>query len=194
MVREDLTWWDSARLNETLQRQLLKQFLIINGLRGAVPRLVWGGEEPAAARATADMLDALARAGLEPTDDAFPALSDRIGFPLQRKRLAPVMPPPPLGEGLRALAAGVGDRARATDPTAELVSARKAALAKLYRGRWEAIVDVVSQSTDPDDCLRKLSELLPDLPRAQLAEEIETALQIAAAAGAARAVEKPRHA
>jgi phage gp29-like protein len=57
-------------------------------------------EEEDESPATAALLAQLSAAGLEPTDEALPALSEKLGFPIQRK--APVAPPNPFGGFTRA--------------------------------------------------------------------------------------------
>lgn len=84
-VREDIRMFDQIKLGETLRQQLFEPFLRINGLRGAAPKPVWGGLSDEDAKTLAELLDILARAGWEPTDEAVPTISERLGFPVQRK-------------------------------------------------------------------------------------------------------------
>lgn len=83
-VREDIRSFDQIKLAETLTRQLFDPFLEINGLRGKV-KIVWGGLDSAEAKEVADLLVSLGQAMLEPTDDAIPVISERVGFQVQRK-------------------------------------------------------------------------------------------------------------
>lgn len=90
-VREDIRAFDQIKLAETLGRQLFDPFLRLNGLTGRV-KIVWGGLDSEEAKEVSDLLVSLSNAGLEPTDEAIPTLSERVGFQLQRKA-----PPEPQG-------------------------------------------------------------------------------------------------
>jgi hypothetical protein len=88
-VRDDIRRFDQQLLGEVLRRQLFAPFLQINGLRGAPPRITWGGLTDTDAKAFADLLEGMTRAGFEPTDEAIPTICDRVGFQVRRKS-APV--------------------------------------------------------------------------------------------------------
>lgn len=88
-VRQDIRMFDQLKLGETLQKQLFTRFLRINNLRGNPPKARWGGLSPEEAAATGALLVSLAQANLEPTDDSINVISERVGFPVQRKAAAP---------------------------------------------------------------------------------------------------------
>ncbi len=87
-VRDDIRLFDQLMLGETLGRALFRPFLDLNGLKGATPKIVWGSVSPEEITSLADLLVKLSQASLEPTDDAMPLLSEKIGFELQRKEMA----------------------------------------------------------------------------------------------------------
>jgi phage gp29-like protein len=87
-VRQDIRQYDQMLLGLTLGNQLFRQYLDINGIPGATPRIIWGGVSTEEQQALGDLLASLATAGLEPTDAGITTLSERIAFPLQRKVLA----------------------------------------------------------------------------------------------------------
>jgi phage gp29-like protein len=88
-VREDIRLWDQMRLGFTLQKQVFEPYLRVNGLRGSAPKLVWGGLSDEDAKTLAELLKLLKDAGWEPTDAAVPTLQERLGFEIQRVRVAP---------------------------------------------------------------------------------------------------------
>lgn len=88
-VRNDIRMFDCIKLGEALQKQLFAPFLQINGLRGAPPKIVWGGLGDEDAQGFASLLNVLSQAGFEPTDEAIPTMNERLGFPIQRKVAAP---------------------------------------------------------------------------------------------------------
>lgn len=88
-VRDDIEKFDQIKLGESVEKQLFKQFLRINGLQGAVPKVRWGGLSMDEAKATGELLMDLSSAGLEVTDESVPVVSERVGFELQRKAIAP---------------------------------------------------------------------------------------------------------
>ena len=76
------------------------------------------------------------------------------------------------------------------DPTDAVVRARGAALAQAYRGAMAPFRQAVLASTSREDCLARLQVLYADWPVERLAAEMETALQLAAAAGAGGEMKK----
>lgn len=93
-VRQDIRKFDAAMLTETLQDQLIAQFSNINGIAGNKPMLIWGADSSDEIRVMGSMFGSLANIGLEPSDDAIPIISDKVGFGLQRKAAAPAAPAP----------------------------------------------------------------------------------------------------
>lgn len=99
-VRQDLRAFDAMALGETLDRGLFRQFLNINSIPGNVI-ISWGAESIEDSQATAGILSTLSNSGLEPSDEALPVLSRRVGFQLTRKEPAPNPfgePPAPFGK------------------------------------------------------------------------------------------------
>lgn len=84
-VRDDIEAFDKLKLGETLRCQLFAHFLTINGLVGRPPKIVWGGTSSEESQALANVIETLNRGGLEPTDEAIPTISERVGFQIQRK-------------------------------------------------------------------------------------------------------------
>ena len=91
-VRNDIRRYDSRQLAETIRLQLLAPWLALNGYPGEPPRVTFAEDTSAETARTADVLVKLTSAGLEPTDDALPALSERIGFPIRRRTLPAASP------------------------------------------------------------------------------------------------------
>jgi len=83
-VRQDIRQYDQMLLGLTLGNQLFRQYLDVNGIPGATPRIIWGGVSTEEQQALGDLLSSLATAGLEPTDAGITTLSERIAFPLRR--------------------------------------------------------------------------------------------------------------
>ncbi len=90
-VRQDIRMFDQLKLAETIEKQVFKPFLKVNGLKGSA-KIRWGGLSPEEAAATGALLVNLANANLEPTDDSINVISERIGFAVQRKAVAPPAP------------------------------------------------------------------------------------------------------
>lgn len=186
-VREDFRVFDQIKLGETLRQQLFKPFLEMNGLRGAAPRIVWGGMSVEEAKGLADVLVALNQAQLEPTDESIPTLSDRLGFQIQRKAM-----PDPIATGgaaaaLKALSASIPSLGHPSD---RIVDARAKALGQAYRGSMAPFRQIVLSSNSREECLKNLEAFYPDWNPTRLAAEMENALQICGAAGAAAGSEK----
>ena len=95
-VRDDIRQFDAVMLLETLTDQLVKQLLAINGLAGEPPVINWGSASTAQIRAKVGMLKDLYASGNELTDEGRKALSEEIGFPIQRRSGGPDLAPLPL--------------------------------------------------------------------------------------------------
>ena len=98
-VRNDIRRYDARTLSETIRDQILAPWLRLNGYAGHPPTVTFAEDTSAETARTADVLGKLSAAGLEPTDDALPGLSERIGFPIQRRPVSP-SPAGPGGSGL----------------------------------------------------------------------------------------------
>ena len=183
-VRADLRAWDQMKLGESIRQNVFAPFLRLNGLAGRPPRIVWGGVSREKVAATAAVLLQLSQAGLEPTDAALPGLSETLGFELQRK--APTAP----GFGAPAAFSATALPVRFSDPTERLVRDHGAALARAYRGALAPFRAAILSSTSREECLATLKTLYADWPAERLAEELDRALQLAAAEGAAAAAKQ----
>lgn len=91
-VRQDIRRFDARRLAATLRFQLLAPWLLLNGYAGRPPVVLFAEDTSEETERTSKVLGELYNAGLEPTDDALPEISERIGFPIQRRTLAPAAP------------------------------------------------------------------------------------------------------
>lgn len=178
-VRDDYRTFDQIKLGETIERQLFEPFLRINGLRGAVPRIIWGGVSPEEVTYLADQLVKLSQAGLEPSDEAVEGLQDRFGFGIQRK--APV----PMANPLAAFSANLPSPI--SHPSDRIAAAKAKALGDAYRGNYAPVRAIILNSTSPEDCQKKLAAFYADWSPAKVNQITEEALQLCAAAGAAAA-------
>ena len=155
------------------------------------------------------LLVAVNNSGLEPTDDALPDLGERLGFPVQRKAPPPALDPelnPNLtGEKGRAKDAKGGDKEEPPTKDSEPVSAagaapraphslpidpspeRVAAITAAYKGAMAPFRQIILESSSREECLMKLARAYADWKPERLVAQLEEAMQLAAAAGAARA-------
>lgn len=181
-VREDVKRFDRRKLSETLRQQVFTWFLRINGIQGAPPHIVWGGLSPADAKAQADVLVSLSQASLEPTDEAIPTISERVGFEVQRKA-APA--PGPFG-GSPVKPFGIQTfSAHMTHPSDLFAAEGAAALAMAFKMDFEEVKVMALSASSPAEFLLKLQRSLPHVPPARILRAAEPILQKCAAAGAA---------
>ena len=224
-VRSDLRQFDSKLIGETLEKQLFANFLRFNGLTGQI-RVMLGGLSPADAAAFAALLKTTAEAGFEPTDEALPAIEEKLGFAVQRKAAPVALAPGDQGPGgndqgpgtkdqgpgdnedteeetgeietlsvrgadgrLRFFSAGSGPRRKAPQdtPTGKLLAGRTAGLATAYRGVMAPFREILLSSHSKEEALLRLTAAYRDWKPERLAAELESALQICAAQGAAMA-------
>lgn len=185
-VRDDFKRFDRRKLAFTLRHQLFKYFLEINGIPGAAPNIVWGGLSAADAKAQSGVLVDLNNAGLEPTDEAIPTVSERVGFEVQRK--AVVAPGP--GLGIAAFSAGGLSLPVMTHPSDRFAAEGAGELAAAFRMEFQEVRALAASSRSASEFLMKLQHALPHLNPEKILKVAEPILQKCAAAGAAAAVKK----
>ena len=105
-VREDIRKFDSRSLGETIRTQIVAQWLLLNGYTGRSPTISFAGDTTEEIKRTIDGLKTLSDAGMEPTDDAIPILSERVGFAIQR--ISPPQAAFPTSLSAHSVAQGVG--------------------------------------------------------------------------------------
>ena len=87
-IREDIRQLDTMNLSDTLRRQLFRQFLDINGYRGAAPEIFWGGMREGAAATYAKTLAQMSTAGLRPTKKrGLPTINRNIGIEFEMEEI-----------------------------------------------------------------------------------------------------------
>lgn len=198
-VRSDIRQFDARRLAHTLRTQLFLPLIRLNGWTGKPPLIAWGSESPADLAALSSFLPALAKAGIEPTDEGIEVLSARGGVPLQRMaKPEPVDPtdpldpdddddeePPPPRRG-KPLAAGLpalrrtsaaqqrSNRARAANDAIALAGAED--FAEAMRLSLSPVAKILAASDSLDDFERQLRERFPALPSRKAAAVMEAAL------------------
>jgi hypothetical protein len=183
-VRDDIRQYDQGALGNTLRRQLFEPFLRINGYKGSAPTVVWGGLSAEEAGQLGGLLVQLNQASLEPTDEAIPTISERVGFEVQRKVAAPAAAGFG-GPGGGTLPFAVFNAGLPVDPTDEVARRKAAALAQAFRGSLAPVRQIVLSSATPEEAQRKMALFFADWKPAQVNQVLEEALQICAAAGAA---------
>jgi phage gp29-like protein len=184
-VRQDYRQFDAAMLAETLQDNLARQILLINGVPGDPPALAWASESADEAELTGKLLGSLNQAGLQVADDALPVLSQRLGLQVERIP-APATPPQPAWPmPFYALAADPSLR-QPGDPRRVVEAAERAndsvvrtaapALAEAFRGRYSPVRLMILESASPEDLERRIRESYPDHSPTRVAGLIEDAL------------------
>jgi phage gp29-like protein len=179
-VRGDIAQFDRKKLSQTIRMQLFKPLLRLNGIRGAVPDLIWGQEEPEENGKTATALSSLKTAGLRLADKAIPVLSKRMGLELERDQepksdhLPPVMPPKP-GK-TKALSSGPPSNRDAVAASDSISREAAASLSLVLRGSLAPARQVILESATPQEAQSKLLALFTDWSPARAAEVVETAL------------------
>ena len=84
-VRQDIRKFDGRILGDTIRTQIVAPWLLLNGFSGRPPNVSFAGDTTEEIKRTIDGLKTLSDAGMEPTDDALPAISERVGYSIQRK-------------------------------------------------------------------------------------------------------------
>jgi len=82
-VRKDIINYDQKHLNNVLRFGLFKQLLQINGIKGNMPNIVWGGDSESDLKDLSSSILNLSNAGIKPSPDSLEALSEKFGFKLE---------------------------------------------------------------------------------------------------------------
>lgn len=180
-VRQDIRQFDAAMLGATLRGQLFDQLLRINGRSGRSPKPIWGAESYENAKIIGGILSDMAQSGLEPTDEALPILSERLGFQIRRRAGGGYTGQSPL------LLTASPDLLRSANALDSIARSGSADLARAFRGHLAPIRQIVLESTSPDELTARLKRYYSDASDAKLAALAEAALVAFAANGSAAA-------
>lgn len=177
-VRSDIGQFDKRMLAQTLRLQLFKPLLRLNGLSGAPPMIIWGGEDEDDNVQTADAISKLGTAGIELADDALPVLSRRMSLRLQRK--APQPGPTPIPKRTQKTLSSPASAGNATAAADSISREAAAMLLQVFRGSLAPARDVILASSSPDDASERLTALFTDWSPTQVAEVVESAVNAGA--------------
>lgn len=172
-VRSDITAYDKKRLAATLRAQFLGPWMKLNGIKGAVPNIAFGGEEQEEIGVTAEALSKLSTAGIRIKDTSLPDLSKRVGLELER--IPEQAPAAGIGGPVKTLSAplpGVLD----ANTAVQSISRRAAAmLSQAYRGSLAPARDILLTSATPAEAETRLLATFTDWEPSKAAEVVESA-------------------
>ena len=78
-VREDIRQQDTMKLSDTLEKQLFRWYLDLNGYKGHAPKIMWGGMREGAFATFTKSLGQAKLAGLRPTKVGLKSINERGG-------------------------------------------------------------------------------------------------------------------
>jgi phage gp29-like protein len=190
-VRGDIRQFDAMMLGRTLRHQLFRQLLEINNRPGRSPRPIWGSDSSESTDVVGKVLENLSRAGLEPSDDALPVISERLGFEIQRRPL-PLPVRPEMGFDVIPFdASRLGSRAaRAMAANDRIAREASAGLAQAFRGSLAPVRQIILSSRSPEECDQRIRSFYPDWSPERVSDLVGQALEAYAANGAVARVEE----
>jgi phage gp29-like protein len=177
--------FDAALLAETIEEQVFRSWLDLNGMAGgSTPTLSWSADDDAAA-VKADMLNDLKLAGLRVRLDGMEKVSAFVGLPMERvPEPGEGEPAPPPPARLSAFAAGAGNAAEQARAATDALADRTAAdLADAFGGDFAAMSRALRDADSPADLLRRLQPAVAGLAPHRATRVLEDALAAAAANG-----------
>jgi phage gp29-like protein len=180
-VRQDVRQFDQSSLSETLEDQLFKSYLDINGIPGAVPKMVWGGVSSAEQDATGTLVLNLANAGYELTDDGLATLGERLALPLRRRVGATAAGP----GGMTPFSTfSVPAAVTAAHGAIDRIAASGAPdLSQAFRGALAPVRRIVLESRSASECETRIREFYADWKPDRVSGMVEEALTAFAANG-----------
>ena len=187
-LRQDIRQFDARLLAATWGEQFVREYQLINGIPGRC-RLAWGGESHEEAAATATLLKDLSQAGLEPADDALPALSDRLGFTIRRSTRPALTTGPGFDADTRnvtalSLTAPISHAHQAESAIDAIAREAAAPLARAFRGNLAELQRIILESRSSDECIDRSREFLRSYRPGTTADLIALALEAYTANGA----------
>lgn len=186
-VRDDYRMLDVMLLAETLEKQVFKPLLEINGLLGRI-KVSFGGLSQADAKGFADMVKTMKEAGWELGDDSIPTANERTGLTWQRAAAAA-----PANNGMDAAAqlatfAAMLPRGvtlpRVTHPSDAVAGDHAKAVGDAMREAFKPALQIIQDSKTAAECEARLAALFADWRPKQFVAALEKPLQICAAKGA----------
>lgn len=205
-VRDDVRKLDQILLAETVEKQIFRPALDLNGLPGRC-KCVWGGLSAKDAADTGALLVQLKQSQLQPTDEAIEVISERVGFSVERCEMPDGNSTGGSGGSreqtnnaeqlsanlnLRDLSSRSGNsllalRSPVQSPIQPFIDAKSPALAAAFRGSRAPILALIEASSSAEDLEQKLTAHYRDWNSQRITGIVEEALQLAAATGAANA-------
>lgn len=181
-VRQDKRASDARRLRACLRYGLFEQYLQFNGIKGRMPKLVFGSDSVDESAGTGTLLLSLSQAGLRPTDEALSNISERVGFAIERAPEAAPTPGGPLTPFSVALrAASRGERATAANDA--ILRASAGAVAEALGKTYAPIATLIQRSSSPQDAIDRVEAYCASLDPLEASEVMEKALGAMAANG-----------
>lgn len=185
-VRGDIRQFDSLALGGCLRDQLFRQLLTINGLGGFPPEITWGAAATAEeSEITGSILQSLPGAGLRIADEAIPALSQKLGFAVERVQLTPPVSPPSDPFALAApstLVAPKPNRTAAARTANNAIAAGAAAdLSRAFGKDLAPVRQAILDSTSAADLEARLVPLVAGYSPGKAADIVQQALAAHAA-------------
>lgn len=175
--------FDAAMLAETIEQQVFRRWLDINGRSGgSVPRLSWAADDDAAA-VKADMLGGLKQAGISVAPEGIPKLSALIGLPLMLDgQAAPGVAV--AGGAVPMSAASLPSPAVAAAAANDALALAAASdLAEAFGADFAGISRALRDATSPADLQLRLRPVLAGLAPHRSVRALEECLAAAAANG-----------
>ena len=83
-VRQDVRKFDARTIGTRIRDDVVAQWLILNGYSGRPPTISFTGDTTEEIKRTIEGIKTLKEAGFEPTDDAIPEISQKVGYKIQR--------------------------------------------------------------------------------------------------------------
>jgi phage gp29-like protein len=181
-IRQDKRQADARRLGNTIRCELFRQLITINGLPGSAPKVNWGSVSVSEMAANAEVLDKLGNAGLEVADEGIDPLSEKFGFPIQRKSGGSSGPIAP-GDLNRFSMHSLGDLPPAVRANERVIRGAAADLVRAFGDDYAKITAIAAGSTSAEDFMTKLEAHCASLDPLKASEVVENALLAIAANG-----------
>jgi hypothetical protein len=161
-VRDDIRKYDAHVLSQTVQTQILAPLWRINGWASPIPSVSFGTVSEEDALLSGDLIESLANAGIELTDDGLEKLSSKTGYGL--RRVAPAIPGLPLSARpslplLPPVARRAARQQQARRAVDSLVAAASPKLATLMRARSLEISRAIESSDSPEAAAAAVASL-----------------------------------
>lgn len=172
-IRNDIKLFDCTKLAQTLRDHLVVPFMRYNGIKGAVPKIIIGGEQEEDMQGISSVIQSLSTAGIRLTDEAIAILGQRLGLTLERSPSNVSALP---FSALEVFTAKKPEPKNGVSAVWDIASTTAADIAKEYSESSAEVERILNESKSPEEFQAKMKKFCASWPPEKVSMLIQDAL------------------